>query len=475
MLSNDKYFIQVIKSYIHQNANQKNTILLKDDLTDEDYGKYICAMANMVSEDNVPYVYAIWGLDKNGEFISTEFKIPSHVKIREHLSFNVNFLCSEAKVDGNRLVVLEVQRAYSNTIQYDGVEYILKDNIFVKASSEESEFLLGNFCNKKLNFEIDVARGNLSISEVLEYLDVDILYDLIEKQKPNSNLEVMSLLREFRFVNILNTGKYDITNLGALLLAKRIREFDNVKRKAVRVLIYEGNDNTFPAREQIGGKGYIVGFEGLIKFIMKYMPIEEYYDGIIRKSRPIFPILSIRELVANAIIHQDLNLTGGPIVSIFDNKIEISNPGKPVVEKERFIDTPPFSRNENLAAAMHRVGICEERGSGYDKVIKYIEEKNLLAPEITVSENMTLVVLKKHKTFDEMSKDELIEIVYSHACFNYVNNKITNNTSLRTRLNLSEDERYKVSRVFQMAIDRGVIKEKQGTGPKNREYLPVWA
>lgn len=80
---------------------------------------------------------------------------------------------------------------------------------------------------------------------------------------------------------------------------------------------YDGADITKPAKEQVGGKGYIVGFEGLIDYIMGKLPTSECIDGAIRKNICVYPTLSIREIVANALIHQDLNEKGSPIVSIF--------------------------------------------------------------------------------------------------------------------------------------------------------------
>ncbi len=47
----------------------------------------------------------------------------------------------------------------------------------------------------------------------------------------------------------------------------------------------------------------------------------------------------IRELVANVLIHQDLAMGGASVmVEIYSNRVEISNPGEPVVPVERFID-----------------------------------------------------------------------------------------------------------------------------------------
>jgi ATP-dependent DNA helicase RecG len=83
----------------------------------------------------------------------------------------------------------------------------------------------------------------------------------------------------------------------------------------------------------------------------------------------MYPQLAIRELVADALIHQDFNLTGtGPMVEIFPERIEITDPGSSLIDPQRIIDEPPRSRNEDLARFMRLVNICEERGSGVDKV-----------------------------------------------------------------------------------------------------------
>ena len=90
---------------------------------------------------------------------------------------------------------------------------------------------------------------------------------------------------------------------------------------------------------------------------------------------------AVRELVANALIHQDFSVTGaGPMVEIFDGRIEITNPGEPLVDTRRFLDNPPASRNEALTSLMRRFDICEERGSGIDKVVAEVERHQLPAP-----------------------------------------------------------------------------------------------
>lgn len=477
-MTNIDYLEQIVNSFLKQNLLNETSLCLSDNISQKVLGKIICAMANTAAIEKLPYLYAFWGIDKETKMLTnTKFVIPNNQEIAKHLSTNAEFFINELILEDNRVVVLEVQRAYGNTIQYDGVEFILENN---RAEKVDCYPIKANllwdtiYSGKEEDFSLKIALKNISADEVAEHLDWVKLFELLQKPLPNSLLGVMSVLCDFRFIKEQNTGKYDITNLGALLLSKKISMFKSVEYKAVRVLIYSGNNYTMPAHEQIGGKGYIIGFQGLIKYIDEHLPQIEYMDGPLRKKRSIFPILSIRELVANALIHQDLNEKGSPIISIFEDHIVISNPGIPIVEKYRFIDSPPRSRNESLAAAMHRVGICEERGSGYDKVITYIEQNNLPAPEITIHDKSTSVTLWYEKSFRDLTKDELIQICYDHSCLNYVQGKVTNNYSLRTRFKLDESERYKISRIFKLAVEAGLIKEKEGTGPKNREYLPFW-
>lgn len=66
---------------------------------------------------------------------------------------------------------------------------------------------------------------------------------------------------------------------------------------------------------------------------------------------PLYPPTAIRELLENMLIHQDFSIKGtSPMVEIFDHRIEMTNTGQPLVEPQRFLDTPPRSRNEALAA-----------------------------------------------------------------------------------------------------------------------------
>lgn len=468
-----EYMVETVKGLLK--SGDEDCVIFLDEAIDSDKtGILISALANQAVLYSCPYAYALWGFDLNTRVaVGTTYSIDQDSFI-PFLSTNAVFSFQVIDYEGKRIVVLEVQRATETTIQYKGNEYILDKNRPEKIGNfQDREKQIWRYLDTPTTFEEQPAMENVSLGNLLKLLDCNKLFELLNLSYPKSTMGVINTLLNLRFVKEQNTGKYTITNLGALLLAKRLSCFDTVQFKAVRVIRYDGLDVTQPAHEQVGGKGYLVGFEGLIDYIMKSLPKHEVIEGALRKTVSDYPLLSVRELVANALIHQDLTINGCPIISIFSNRIEITNPGIPLVPIDRFIDTPPCSRNELLASVMRKTGICEERGSGYDKVVSFVEQYNLPAPQIIVYESHTKVVLSARKSFDELTKDERVLACYNHTCLNYVQKKVTNNTSLRLRFKLDENERYKVSRVFSDAA--AYVKPKEGTGPKNREYLPIWA
>lgn len=136
-------------------------------------------------------------------------------------------------------------------------------------------------------------------------------------------------------------------------------------------------------RDEIFFGGYAVVFEKLIKFIEALVPMREEFISGVRKKNVAYPISAIRETVANALIHQDFFVSGaGPLVEIFSNRIEVTNPGDSLVNIKRIIDNPPKSRNEKLASLLRELGLCEELGSGWDRIVLSCEYKQLPAPKI---------------------------------------------------------------------------------------------
>jgi predicted HTH transcriptional regulator len=165
------------------------------------------------------------------------------------------------------------------------------------------------------------------------------------------------------------------------------------------------------------------------------------------------------------------------MVEIFSDRIEITNPGPPLVEPERFLDAPPRSRNEKLAALMRRMRICEERGSGIDKVVKSVEDSLLPPPDFCAFPDHTRVVVLGPRAFKDMTREERLRATYQHACLQHVEHKRMTNTSLRKRFGIAEGNSAMLSRLINEALDAGRIKPFDPTNRSRKlsQYVPFWA
>jgi predicted HTH transcriptional regulator len=125
---------------------------------------------------------------------------------------------------------------------------------------------------------------------------------------------------------------------------------------------------------------------------------------------------------------------------------------------------------------MRRIGVCEERGSGYDKVVYQTELYQLPPPIIEVSEDHTKVILFAHVDFKDMCKEDKIRACYLHSCLKYVTRDYMTNSSLRKRFGLDDKDISSVSRIIKDTIDGKMIKASDPTtAPRYLKYLPYWA
>lgn len=218
----------------------------------------------------------------------------------------------------------------------------------------------------------------------------------------------------------------------------------------------------------------------MIGYLKRVLPHSEVIQQSLRTEVCIYPEIALRELVANTLIHQDFTITGsGPMIEIFDDRIEFTNPGclLPGKRPDRLIGTTPESRNEVLASAFRRYRICEERGTGFQKVVASIELFGLPPVVFTPMENAFKVTLYAPKKFADMAQDERIEACYQHAVLKFFSNSVMTNTSLRERLQIPEKQRAQVSRLIREALNSGRIKLKNphSSSSKFTEYLPYWS
>jgi len=452
----------------------------------QEIGEYLSALANAAAINGKAFAYLVWGVEnKTHEIVGTNFSPASTRKGNEPLETwllrlltpKIHFRFHELVLGGLPVVLLEIGRAFRHPLRFQSDEFIRIGAVKkpLKEAPDMERALWRIF--DQTPFEDLIAVERIGADEVLRLLDYPAFFDLLERPLPTDRDSIIKALADDNLIQSCEAGGWNITNLGAILFAKRLGDFRALQRKAVRVIQYRGTGRTESLREQEGGKGYASGIEGLISYINGLLPSNEVIGQALRKTVPMYPELAVRELVANALIHQDFFVTGsGPMVEIFSDRIEITNPGEPLVDTRRFVDTPPKSRNDVLASLMRRFRVCEERGSGIDKVVSEIELFQLPAPLFETPEGFTRAVLFAHKPLATMDKAHRIRACYLHACLRYVMRQPVTNTSIRERFGIEEKNSAVASRLLNEAVDDGMIVVRDlSVGTKIRSYLPYWA
>ena len=452
----------------------------------DEIGGYLSALANSAALLGKVNAYLVWGVDdKSHDIVGTTFR-PGSLKIGAEelenwllrlLSPRIDFHFHELTIEGMTVVLLEIGAAFRHPVRFKETEYIRVGSYRkkLKEFSEKERELWRVF--DRTPFEREIAAEHVDDQNVLQLLDYPAYFSLLSLPLPEGRDGILDALEAAEMIARGKAGKWNLTNLGAVLLAKDLSDFRKLKRKAIRVVLYRGEGRVETVREQESAKGYAVGFEGLIGYITNLLPGNEVIGQALRRNVPMFPELAIRELVANAIIHQDFHATGtGVMVEIFSNRMEIINPGLPLVETDRFLDSPPKSRNETLASFMRRIGVCEERGSGIDKVVFQTELYQLPAPIFETTPEHTRAVLFAHRKFREMDKDDRIRACYLHACLRYVQRDFMTNNTLRERFGIDPKNSATISRIIKDTIGADLIRcHDDSVGNKAKKYLPWWA
>lgn len=459
----------------HNNANERQI------------GEYISALSNAAALVGQRCGYVLWGVaDETREVVGTDFnpvtaKVgnePLEAWLSRLLTPRIDFRFELHHVDERRIVVLEIPAARQMPTRFEGSEFLRVGSTkkSLKDHPEKERALWELF--RHTPFEFDIALADLEASRVLELLEYPSYFSVTGQPLPEGRAGILEKLEVERFVVPRVNGRFDITNLGALLFARELSQFPRLGRKALRVIFYRGISRVHTEREQTGARGYAAGYAGAIKYLNDRLPRNELMGQALRQDVAMYPELALRELVANALIHQDFSVGGsGPMVEVFDDRIEVSNPGVPLNDLQRLLDLPPRSRNEALASFMRRAGICEERGSGIDKVIHEVERYQLPPPDFRLAGDNTQAILFAPKKHTAMVAAERVRACYQHACLMYVSSQRMTNTSLRNRFGIEAGNAATVSRFLAEAVKSGVIRlgDPGSKSTKDRWYLPAWA
>ena len=449
-------------------------------------GEDISALANTATLNDRDYAYMIWGVeDVTHNIVGTSVRLNKEKKgeqelenwLRYLLSKNADFEFLNTEIDGKHVEIIKIHKALNEPVSFQKIEYV-RSGSYTKKLHEFPVFRTQLWDKlRHSQFEEVRSKEDLRFTDIIRLLSIDTYFTSLGIPQPADEEGVVHYLIEDGIISRQDNGLYSISNLGALLFAKDLNEFNRLSRKAMRVVQYQGANRLYIQKDEVFNTGYAVCFENVVRYAKALLPSREDANSVQLSTKSTFPMASVREAVANSLVHQDLYITGaGPILEVFDNRIEVTNPGTPLVDILRIIDNPPKSRNEKLASLMRRLKMCEELGRGWDRMVLACEAQYLPAPRIEIFQESTKVTLFSEMDYANITTEDRLWSCYLHACLMYIQGDALTNKSLRDRFGLKETSAGSISRLIKEAIAQKRIKALDPeTAPRYMRYIPIWA
>ena len=473
--------IKYLKDSLYPVPTELNEIDWKSGLSSktERLAQHLCAFSNQ--EDGG---FLVFGVNNDATMFSvTKEQTDEIVKTlgniaKNNLSQSIQIQHKTIEYNGNSLLFIYISEQAEKPVYLRGKtiydSYHRSAGQTVKMSRQEVKQMISQ--SQGLLFHEQIALAGATSDEVLNLLDYSSYFRLSDRVLPDTKTAILEALADEKFV-VKQDEKWNITNLGALLFAYDLTKFKELEFKTLRIILYRGKNRLEAYPELDFKEGYACGFEHFIQFIMERTSVE-IIEKALRETKESYPERAVREILANSLIHQNLWQNGMYVmIEVFSDRIEMTNPGTPLVDVNRFIDAPPTSRNEKIAILMRRFEICEQRGSGIDRAIEAIEKAYLPAPEFIKGDNYTKVFIYPKKTFAQMSKEDRIRACYQHCCLKYTEKEPMSNQSFRERMGIEEENAAMISRIIKDTVNSGFIKgfNPDNTSKKHAKYIPYWA
>src|SRR6266567_1990907 len=200
----------------------------------EDIGEYLSALANSAALAGKVNAYLVWGVDnRTHDIIGTSFR-PSLCKIGNEelenwllrlLAPKINFRFQEIVAGECTVVLLEIGAAFRHPVQFRNTEFIRVGSYKKKLKDfPEKERELWRVFDKT-PFEREIAAENIGPEELLRLLYYPAYFDLLKSPLPESRDGILAALQADEMIAPGKSGKWNITNLGAVLFAKKLSDF----------------------------------------------------------------------------------------------------------------------------------------------------------------------------------------------------------------------------------------------------------
>jgi len=252
---------------------------------------------------------------------------------------------------------------------------------------------------------------SICLNAIIKEIDKEKLKSFLITAKNERNLDInpnSEVIEALTRLHLIKNGR--LTNAAVLLFAKDSQKFFlNSKIRCARFKGTEALD--FIDMKVL--KGTLIELrENAIKFVLQHIKHSVYFDANKRYDKWEYPIRAIEEAITNALAHRDYYSSSEIQLSIFDDRIEIWNPGellKPLTLEDLKKEHQSIPRNELIADSLFLVKYIEKWGTGTNRIVKEMVDYKLPEPIFMIQGGSFVVkLIGPGKRFEEEIEKEKI-------------------------------------------------------------------
>lgn len=117
--------------------------------------------------------------------------------------------------------------------------------------------------------------------------------------------------------------------------------------------------------------------EEAYNFVLRHINKGAFVQGVYTQSRWEYPVVAIREVIRNAVVHRDYSLKGKDIkIAVYDDMVEITSPGllPPSIDYNEMESRQSDARNRVIAPVFKLLGIIDQWGNGLKLIADELKE-----------------------------------------------------------------------------------------------------
>ena len=282
----------------------------------EEIGERISALSNSAFLCNMPYGYIVFGVnDDTLKVVGTDFyatrkkvgneELESWLSTRLNPRIDFEIIDDFDYEDKGHVCVFKIPAATNQPVSFLHEEYVRVGSTTRKLRDfPQKEAKIWKGGQKAL--EKIVVKEKLTATQVLSLLSAETYFDMMRLPLPSDTTGIIDRMLAEKIVKEDEVG-YSITELGALLFAKHLSDFDDLRRKMVRVIVYKGKSKLDIVREQSFDAGYAISFKTMVEWINSQLPANEEIGQALRSKVTMYPEIAVREIVANSLLCKHLH------------------------------------------------------------------------------------------------------------------------------------------------------------------------